>query len=82
MLTLRKSPTGVVGFDAITMGGLPTGRPSLVCGGPGSGKTLFALNFLVSGATVFDEPGVFLSFEGRPRIWRQTAPRLATTSTR
>jgi circadian clock protein KaiC len=63
MRTLRKSPTGIPGFDTITMGGLPTGRPSLVCGGPGSGKTLFALNFLVSGATLFDESGVFFSFE-------------------
>jgi circadian clock protein KaiC len=60
---IRKSPTGINGFDEITAGGLPTGRPTLVCGGPGCGKTLFAMQFLVSGATRFGEPGVFMSFE-------------------
>jgi circadian clock protein KaiC len=60
---LPKSPTGIEGFDEITGGGLPTGRPTLVCGGPGCGKTLFALHFLIHGATRFDEPGVFVSFE-------------------
>jgi len=60
---LPKSPTGIDGFDEITDGGLPTGRPTLVCGGAGCGKTLFALHFLVLGATRFDEPGVFVSFE-------------------
>ncbi len=60
---LPKTPTGIEGFDEITGGGLPTGRPSLVCGGAGCGKTLFALSFLVHGATDFDEPGVFMSFE-------------------
>jgi circadian clock protein KaiC len=60
---LPKSPTGIVGFDEITDGGLPTGRPSLVCGPPGSGKSLLALQFLVNGSTRFDEPGVFLTFE-------------------
>jgi circadian clock protein KaiC len=60
---LPKTPTGIEGFDEITDGGLPTGRPSLVCGGAGCGKTLFALSFLVHGATRFDEPGVFMSFE-------------------
>jgi len=58
-----KSPTGIRGFDEITGGGLPAGRPSLVCGPPGSGKSLFALQFLVNGATLYDEPGVFLTFE-------------------
>jgi circadian clock protein KaiC len=61
--SLPKSPTGIDGFDQITGGGLPTGRPSLVCGGAGCGKTLFAISFLVHGATRFDEPGVFMSFE-------------------
>jgi circadian clock protein KaiC len=61
--TLPKSSTGIEGFDEITGGGLPTGRPSLVCGGAGCGKTLFAISFLVHGATRFDEPGVFMSFE-------------------
>ena len=60
---LPKTPTGIRGFDEITRGGLPTGRPTLVCGGPGSGKTLLALTFLVNGALQFDEPGVLLTFE-------------------
>jgi circadian clock protein KaiC len=60
---LPKSPTGIDGFDQVTEGGLPTGRPTLVCGGAGCGKTLFAISFLVHGATRFDEPGVYLSFE-------------------
>ena len=60
---LRKAATGISGFDAITLGGLPAGRPTLICGGPGCGKTLFAMTFLVNGATVFNEPGVFMSFE-------------------
>jgi circadian clock protein KaiC len=60
---LSKSPTGINGFDEITDGGLPAGRPSLVCGPPGAGKTLFALQFLVNGVTRYAEPGVFLSFE-------------------
>ncbi len=60
---LEKSRTGIDGFDEITGGGLPKGRPTLICGGPGCGKTLFASEFLVRGATEFDEPGVFVSFE-------------------
>ena len=60
---LPKTPTGIRGLDEITRGGLPTGRPTLVCGGPGSGKTLLALTFLVNGASQFDEPGVLLTFE-------------------
>lgn len=59
----RKCPTGITGFDEITGGGLPAGRPTLVCGPPGAGKSLFALQFLVNGATLFGEPGVFLTFE-------------------
>ena len=61
--SLKKSPTGIQGFDEITGGGLPAGRPTLVCGGPGCGKTLFAIEFLVRGTTQFNEPGVFMSFE-------------------
>lgn len=61
--TLPKSPTSIQGFDEITGGGLPKGRPTLVCGGAGCGKTLFAMEFLVSGATIYNEPGVFISFE-------------------
>ena len=60
---LPKSLTGIRGLDEITRGGLPTGRPTLVCGGPGSGKTLLALTFLVNGALQFDEPGVLMTFE-------------------
>jgi len=60
---LPKTLTGIRGFDEITRGGLPTGRPTLVCGGPGSGKTLLALTFLVNGALQFGEPGVLLTFE-------------------
>ena len=60
---LRKTQTGIDGFDEITAGGLPQGRPTLICGGPGSGKTLFGMEFLVRGAKDFDEPGVFMSFE-------------------
>lgn len=60
---ISKSPTGITGLDEITGGGLPTGRPALICGGAGSGKTLLAMEFLVRGATQFNEPGVFMSFE-------------------
>ncbi len=60
---LHKSPTGIQGFDEITDGGLPAGRPTLVCGGAGCGKTLFGMEFIVRGATQFNEPGVFMSFE-------------------
>ncbi|MDY6988503.1 MAG: circadian clock protein KaiC [Thermodesulfobacteriota bacterium] len=60
---LPKSPTGIQGLDEITAGGLPKGRPTLVCGNAGSGKTLLAMEFLVRGAMEHDEPGVFVSFE-------------------
>src|ERR1700679_2533736 len=61
--TLAKAPTGIRGLDEITGGGLPAGRPTLVCGGAGCGKTLLAMEFLVRGATEFGEPGVFMAFE-------------------
>jgi circadian clock protein KaiC len=60
---LPKVLTGIRGLDEVTRGGLPRGRPTLVCGGPGSGKTLLALTFLVNGAVRYDEPGVLLTFE-------------------
>ncbi len=60
---LKKSPTGIDGFDEITAGGLPNGRTTLVCGSAGCGKTLFAMQFLVQGAVTLGEPGVFVSFE-------------------
>ena len=60
---LEKAPTGIAGLDAITGGGLPRGRPTLICGSAGCGKTLFGMEFLVRGATEFGEPGVFIAFE-------------------
>ena len=60
---LPKCPTGIQGLDEITSGGLPRGRPTLICGGAGCGKTLLAAEFLVRGATQFDEPGVLMAFE-------------------
>jgi circadian clock protein KaiC len=60
---LAKCPTGITGLDEITGGGLPVGRPTLVCGGTGCGKTLLAMEFLVRGATQYNEPGVYMSFE-------------------
>ncbi len=60
---LQKASTGIQGLDEITAGGLPRGRPTLVCGGAGCGKTLLAAEFLVRGATQCDEPGVFMMFE-------------------
>jgi circadian clock protein KaiC len=60
---LPKSPTGIAGLDELTFGGLPQGRPTIVCGGPGCGKTMFSVEFLVRGVTQFDEPGVLIAFE-------------------
>ena len=62
-LGVQKTPTGIRGFDDLTGGGLPAGRPTLITGGAGSGKTLFGLEFLVRGAQEFGEPGVLLAFE-------------------
>jgi circadian clock protein KaiC len=61
--TLTKAPTGIQGLDEITGGGFPAGRPTLICGTPGCGKTMLAMEFLVRGATQFGEPGVFMMFE-------------------
>ncbi|MDB5246142.1 MAG: kaiC [Segetibacter sp.] len=60
---LHKTPTGITGLDEITGGGLPSGRPTLICGAAGSGKTLFSMEFIVRGALEFNEPGVFMAFE-------------------
>lgn len=60
---ISKVRTGIAGFDDITDGGLPQGRPTLVVGSAGAGKTLFAMEFLVHGALEYDEPGVFFAFE-------------------
>ena len=62
-VSFPKAPTGIQGLDEITGGGLPSGRPTLICGDAGCGKTLLAMEFLVRGATQFDEPGVFMAFE-------------------
>jgi circadian clock protein KaiC len=61
-----KAPTGIPGFDYITNGGLPAGRTTLIVGGPGSGKTIFAAQFLVHGVTKCNEPGIFVAFEEAP----------------
>ncbi|MDY0989655.1 circadian clock protein KaiC [Flavobacterium sp. CFBP9031] len=58
-----KTPTGVDGLDEITEGGFPKGRPTLICGGAGCGKTLLSMQFLIKGITEYNEPGVFMSFE-------------------
>jgi RecA-superfamily ATPases implicated in signal transduction len=61
--SLPKSQTGITGLDEITNGGFPKGRSTLVCGGPGCGKTLLSMEFIINGATRFNEPGVFMAFE-------------------
>jgi len=63
MKSIPKIKTGINGLDEITEGGLPEGRPTLVCGGPGCGKTLLAMEFVVKGAALYNEPGVFMAFE-------------------
>src|SRR6204780_2440678 len=67
--SLPKALTGIQGLDEITGGGFPRGRPTLICGSAGAGKTLLAMEFLVRGATAYNEPGVFMAFE-------ETAPEL------
>lgn len=70
-VALGKVPTGIPGLDLITHGGFPGGRTALICGGPGTGKTLFGLEFLIHGAMKFGEPGVCIAFE-------ETASEIAT----
>jgi circadian clock protein KaiC len=74
--TLLKCPSGIRGLDAITGGGFPRGRPTLVCGGSGCGKTLFAMEFLVRGIDEYDEPGVFMCFEEREKELAQNVASL------
>jgi circadian clock protein KaiC len=64
---LQKAPTGIPGLDEITDGGLPRGRTTIICGGPGCGKTMLGIEFLVRGAMEFDEPGVLMAFEETPQ---------------
>ena len=73
---LPKCPTGIKGLDEITQGGVPLGRPTLICGGAGCGKTLMAMEFIVRGATEFNEPGVFISFEEHPEELAQNVRSL------
>src|SRR5205085_8781898 len=61
--TITKVPSGIAGLDEIMEGGLPRGRPTLVAGSAGAGKTMLAMQFIVRGALDYDEPGVFMSFE-------------------
>jgi len=61
--TIPKAKTGITGLDDITLGGFPAGRPTLICGGAGAGKTMLAAEFIIRGATEFNEPGVFVMFE-------------------
>src|SRR5690242_18591451 len=70
-LVLEKVPTGIRGLDQVTHGGFPKGRTALVCGGPGTGKTLLGLEFLVRGALLYNEPGVCVAME-------ETAQELVT----
>jgi circadian clock protein KaiC len=73
---LPKCPSGIKGLDEITKGGFPQGRPTLVCGAAGAGKTLMAMEFLVRGAIHYGEPGVFMSFEESPEELAQNVASL------
>ncbi|REA55184.1 KaiC 1 [Dyadobacter luteus] len=73
---LPKAPTGIDGLDQITHGGFPKGRPTLICGEAGSGKTLMAIEFLVHGAQKFNEPGVFVAFEEKSEELAQNVASL------
>ena len=73
---LEKTPTGIPGFDEISDGGLPKGRTSIVCGGPGCGKTMFGIEFLVRGALEYNEPGVLMAFEETPEDIAQNVASL------
>lgn len=73
---LEKAPTGITGLDEITMGGLPKGRPTLICGDAGSGKTIFSVEFIIKGALLYNEPGVFLAFEEKTQELAQNVASL------
>ena len=79
---LEKSPTGIRGLDEIVQGGLPKGRTTLVCGGPGCGKTLLGIEFLIHGIQEYDEPGVFIAFEENPEELAQNVASLGIDLTR
>jgi circadian clock protein KaiC len=78
-LVLKKTPTGVKGLDDITCGGLPQARPTIVCGGPGCGKTMLAIEFLVRGALEYNQPGVFMAFEETPEDLAKNVASLDST---
>jgi circadian clock protein KaiC len=73
---LPKTPTGIQGLDEITFGGLPKGRPTLICGSAGCGKTLLSMEFLVHGAMKYNEPGVFIAFEENEEDLRKNVASL------
>ena len=60
---IQKSPTGLKGFDEITYGGIPKYRPTILVGSSGTGKTFMSLEYIINGALMYDEPGVFMTFE-------------------
>ncbi len=76
LTTLAKTPTGITGLDEITLGGLPKGRPTLICGDAGSGKTIFSVEFIVKGAIEYNEPGVFIAFEEKSEELAQNVASL------
>src|SRR5688500_5104163 len=76
LTALAKAPSGIAGLDEITLGGLPRGRPTLVCGTAGCGKTLFGMEFLLRGAQAFGENGAFIAFEERPEDLSQNVRSL------
>ena len=75
-VAISKAPTGIQGLDEVTGGGLPRGRCTLICAGPGCGKTLMGMEFLVRGVTQFGEPGVFMAFEETPEELAQNVKSL------
>ena len=77
---LIKSPTGIQGLDEILNGGLPQGRITLIAGGPGSGKSLLASEFVVNGAVEYGEPGVITTFEETQEELEKTLPHWGSTS--
>jgi circadian clock protein KaiC len=76
LLPLKKTPTGIPGFDEISEGGLPKGRTTIVCGGAGCGKTMLGIEFLVRGAQEYNEPGVLMAFEETPEDIAQNVASL------
>ncbi len=80
--SLPKAPTGIKGLDEISGGGLPRARTTIVCGGPGCGKTMLGMEFLIRGAREFDEPGVLVAFEETPQEMERNVDLSWVRSTR